>query len=108
MAARLALVPSGGDGRRALFFFGAAPLVTGQCGYGELYSLLYLLPLNGGAIVGGFLVSRGADRFDPRRVIATMFVLAAPARCPCSSSSSSWERASASPAPLRDSTTVDG
>ncbi|MCX4903953.1 MFS transporter [Streptomyces sp. NBC_00878] len=55
------------------------PVIMGQSGYGKSYSLVFLLTLNGGAIVGGLLASRVADRYGPQRVIATTFVLAAAA-----------------------------
>ncbi|MFF8847926.1 MFS transporter [Streptomyces sp. NPDC015127] len=53
------------------------PEIMGQSGYGASFSLVFLLTLNGGAIVGGLIASRVADRFGPQRVIATTFVLAA-------------------------------
>ncbi|NBE51733.1 MFS transporter [Streptomyces boluensis] len=53
------------------------PEIMAQSGFGTSYALLFLLTLNGGAIVGGLIASRSADRHGPRRVIATMFVLAA-------------------------------
>lgn len=53
------------------------PEIMGQSGFGKSYALLFLLTLNGGAIVGGLIASRSADRLGPRRVIATTFVLAA-------------------------------
>ncbi|WP_030618139.1 MFS transporter [Streptomyces fulvoviolaceus] len=55
------------------------PEIMGQSGFGKSYALLFLLTLNGGAIVGGLLASRSADRLGPKRVIATTFVLAAAA-----------------------------
>ncbi|WP_338482997.1 MFS transporter [Streptomyces sp. SCSIO 75703] len=53
------------------------PEIMGQSGFGQSYALLFLLTLNGGAIAGGLIASRSADRLGPRRVIATTFVLAA-------------------------------
>ncbi len=57
------------------------PEIMGQSGFGQSYSLLFLLTLNGGAIVGGLIASRSADRLGPRPVIATTFVLAAVSLC---------------------------
>lgn len=37
--------------------------------------------MNGGAIVGGLIASRSADRLGPQRVIATTFVLATASLC---------------------------
>jgi AAHS family benzoate transporter-like MFS transporter len=53
------------------------PEIMEQSGYGKSYSLIFLLTLNGGAVIGGLLASQVADRFGPQRVIATTFVLAA-------------------------------
>ncbi|MDI3420101.1 MFS transporter [Streptomyces luteolus] len=53
------------------------PEIMGRNGYGPSYSLSFLLTLNGGAIVGGLLASRGADRLGAQRVIAATFGLAA-------------------------------
>lgn len=41
------------------------------------YGLVFLLLLNGGAVVGGLIASRVADKAGPQRVIITTFVLAA-------------------------------
>lgn len=41
------------------------------------YGLIFLLLLNGGAVVGGLIASRAADRVGPQRVIITTFTLAA-------------------------------
>ncbi|WP_405534313.1 MFS transporter [Streptomyces sp. NBC_00075] len=57
------------------------PEIMGQSGFGKSYALLFLLTLNGGAIIGGLLASRSADRLGPQRVIATTFVLAAASLC---------------------------
>ncbi|MDQ8704995.1 MFS transporter [Streptomyces sp. LHD-70] len=53
------------------------PEIMGRNGYGPSYSLSFLLTLNGGAIVGGLLASRSADRLGAQRVIAATFGLAA-------------------------------
>jgi AAHS family benzoate transporter-like MFS transporter len=53
------------------------PEIMGRNGYGKSYSLLFLLALNGGAILGGLTASRVADRLGPKRVIAVTFALAA-------------------------------
>ncbi|QDY80290.1 MFS transporter [Streptomyces qinzhouensis] len=53
------------------------PEIMGQGGYGKSYALAFLLTLNGGAIVGGLLASRIADRLGAQRVIAGTFALAA-------------------------------
>ncbi|MFF8609518.1 MFS transporter [Streptomyces sp. NPDC015346] len=53
------------------------PEIMGRNGYGKSYSLAFLLTLNGGAIVGGLIASRAADRLGPKRVIAATFGLAA-------------------------------
>lgn len=53
------------------------PEIMGANGYGESYSLAFLLVLNGGAIVGGLLASAWADRTGAKRVVSTTFVLAA-------------------------------
>lgn len=53
------------------------PEIMGQHGYGKTYSLTFLLALNAGAVVGGLVASRSADRVGPRAVVATTFVIAA-------------------------------
>ncbi len=53
------------------------PEIMSMYGYGSTYSLAFLLVLNGGAIVGGLIASISADRLDPRKVVASTFVLAA-------------------------------
>lgn len=53
------------------------PEIMSENGYGESYSLAFLLVLNGGAIVGGLLASAWADRVGAKRVVSTTFVLAA-------------------------------
>ena len=41
------------------------------------YGLIFLLLLNGGAVLGGLIASRVADKAGPQRVIASTFTLAA-------------------------------
>ncbi len=53
------------------------PEIMGQHGYGKTYSLTFLLALNAGAVVGGLVASTFADRFGPRAVVSTTFVIAA-------------------------------
>lgn len=53
------------------------PVIMEGYGYARTYSLFFTLALNLGALVGGLLVSRLADRSGPQRAIATTFVLAA-------------------------------
>lgn len=53
------------------------PEIMGQYGYEDSYSLLFLLVLNLGAIVGGVIASGSADRFGAGRTVATTFALAA-------------------------------
>lgn len=53
------------------------PEIMGRSGFGKSYALVFLLALNGGAIIGGVLASRAADRTGPQRVITSTFVLAA-------------------------------
>jgi len=53
------------------------PEIMGRNGYGKAYSLLFLLTLNSGAIIGGLVASRSADKLGPQRVVATTFGLAA-------------------------------
>jgi AAHS family benzoate transporter-like MFS transporter len=53
------------------------PEIMGQHGYGKTYSLTFLLALNAGAVVGGLVASRFADRFGPRAIVSTTFVIAA-------------------------------
>lgn len=53
------------------------PEIMGQHGYGKTYSLTFLLALNAGAVVGGLVASKFADRFGPRAIVSTTFVIAA-------------------------------
>ena len=53
------------------------PQIMSEAGYNAKGSLSFLLVLNGGAIVGGLIASRVADRTGPQRVIAVTFCLAA-------------------------------
>lgn len=52
------------------------PKIMEGYGYGRTYALFFPLALNLGAVVGGLLASRLADKGGPQRVIATTFVLA--------------------------------
>lgn len=53
------------------------PEIMGQHGYGKTYSLTFLLALNAGAVVGGLVASRFADKFGPKAIVSTTFVIAA-------------------------------
>lgn len=53
------------------------PKVMENAGYDSGRSLTFLLLLNGGAMVGCLVASRLADRHGPKRVIASMFGMAA-------------------------------
>jgi AAHS family benzoate transporter-like MFS transporter len=53
------------------------PEIMGQNGCGKSYSLLFLLVLNLGAILGGVAASRMADRLGAGRVVPVTFGLAA-------------------------------
>ncbi len=53
------------------------PEIMGQHGYGKTYSLTFLLALNAGAVIGGLAASRAADRFGPKAIVSTTFVIAA-------------------------------
>lgn len=53
------------------------PQIMQGNGYGKSYALTFLLVLNLGAIVGGLVASRVADRRGAKPVVATTFVLAA-------------------------------
>ena len=52
------------------------PKIMEGYGYGRTYSLFFPLALNLGAVAGGLLASRLADKSGPQRVIAATFVLA--------------------------------
>ncbi|MBT2595888.1 MFS transporter [Arthrobacter sp. ISL-72] len=52
------------------------PKIMEGYGYGRTYALFFPLALNLGAVAGGLLLSRFADRTGPQRVIAGTFVLA--------------------------------
>ncbi|WP_052021831.1 MFS transporter [Actinokineospora spheciospongiae] len=51
------------------------PELMGRSGFGSRGSLVLLLVLNGGAVVGALLASPLAERFGPRRVVAGCFGL---------------------------------
>lgn len=53
------------------------PQIMSEAGYNAKGSLSFLLVLNGGAIVGGLIASRVADRTGPQKVVAVTFCLAA-------------------------------
>ncbi|MEE2058362.1 MFS transporter [Rhodococcus artemisiae] len=52
------------------------PKIMENVGFDAKNSLAFLLVLNGGAIAGGMLASRVADRTGPQRVIVATFLLA--------------------------------
>lgn len=52
------------------------PKIMEGYGYGRTYALFFPLALNLGAVVGGLVASRMADRKGPKRVIAATFALA--------------------------------
>lgn len=52
------------------------PQIMKNAGFNAKGSLAFLLVLNGGAIVGGLIASRLADKRGPQRVVATSFCLA--------------------------------
>ena len=52
------------------------PKIMEGYGYGRTYALFFPLALNLGAVAGGLIASRLADRNGPQRVIAATFVLA--------------------------------
>lgn len=52
------------------------PKIMEGYGYGRTYALFFPLALNLGAVAGGLLLSRFADKTGPQRVIASTFVLA--------------------------------
>ncbi|MGV9709376.1 MFS transporter [Gordonia sp. NPDC003424] len=53
------------------------PQIMKSAGFNAKGSLAFLLVLNGGAIVGGLIAARLADRRGPQRIVATSFCLAA-------------------------------
>ena len=53
------------------------PQIMKSAGFDAKGSISFLLVLNGGAIVGGLIAARLADRRGPQRVVATSFCLAA-------------------------------
>lgn len=53
------------------------PRIMKSAGFDAKGSIAFLLVLNGGAIVGGLIAARLADRRGPQRVVATSFCLAA-------------------------------
>jgi AAHS family benzoate transporter-like MFS transporter len=52
------------------------PEIMLQYGYDKTYSLLFLVTLNAGAVIGGLIASRAADQFGPRRIVSSTFGLA--------------------------------
>ncbi|MET3175503.1 UNVERIFIED_ORG: AAHS family benzoate transporter-like MFS transporter [Arthrobacter sp. UYCu721] len=52
------------------------PKIMEGYGYGRTYALFFPLALNLGAVVGGIVASRLADRSGPQRIIASTFGLA--------------------------------
>ena len=52
------------------------PEIMFQYGYGKNYSLVFLVTLNAGAVIGGLVASRAADTFGPRRIVSSTFGLA--------------------------------
>ncbi|MGE3287340.1 MAG: MFS transporter [Pseudonocardia sp.] len=53
------------------------PELMGRAGYSTKGSLAFLLVLNGGAVIGALIASRVADRFGPKPVVATSFLIGA-------------------------------
>lgn len=53
------------------------PEIMSQYGYDTNYSLMFLVTLNAGAVVGGLIASRSADKFGAKRIVSTTFALAA-------------------------------
>lgn len=53
------------------------PTIMKDYGYGKTYSLAFLLVLNSGAVIGGVVASKLADRRGPQFIVATTFVIAA-------------------------------
>ncbi|WP_051121880.1 aromatic acid/H+ symport family MFS transporter [Nocardia sp. 348MFTsu5.1] len=52
------------------------PQIMENAGFNAKGSLAFLLVLNGGAIVGGLIAARMADRRGPQRIVATTFCIA--------------------------------
>ncbi|WP_312397012.1 aromatic acid/H+ symport family MFS transporter [Kocuria sp.] len=53
------------------------PKIMEGYGYGKTYSLAFLLVLNSGAVIGGVVASKLADRRGPQFIVSTTFVIAA-------------------------------
>ncbi|MBD2764249.1 aromatic acid/H+ symport family MFS transporter [Kocuria sp. cx-455] len=53
------------------------PKIMEGYGYGKTYSLAFLLVLNSGAVIGGVVASKLADRRGPQFIVSTTFVVAA-------------------------------
>ena len=53
------------------------PKIMEGYGYGTTYSLAFLLVLNSGAVIGGVVASKLADRRGPQFIVSTTFVVAA-------------------------------
>src|SRR3712207_3821041 len=53
------------------------PELMGRAGFSTNGSLAFLLGLNGGAVLGALAASRFADRFGPKRVVHSSFLLGA-------------------------------
>lgn len=53
------------------------PKIMESYGYGKTYSLAFLLVLNSGAVIGGVVASKLADRRGPQFIVSTTFVIAA-------------------------------
>lgn len=65
------------EARTAVWVAAVACTALSFDGYGKTYSLTFLLVLNSGAVFGGMLASKLADRSGPQRILATTIVLAA-------------------------------
>lgn len=53
------------------------PKIMEGYGYGKTYSLAFLLVLNSGAVIGGVVASKLADRRGPQFIVSTTFMVAA-------------------------------
>jgi MFS transporter, AAHS family, benzoate transport protein len=53
------------------------PRIMEGYGFGKSYSLTFLLILNCGAVLGGIIASKAADKLGAQRIVASTFVLAA-------------------------------